>query len=371
MTKKRAVARRRGFRTSKEATLAAAELQLQIENGEYWSKDDGETITYNEMYEKWLKVYKINREPSTILKTRRMFKNHFIPKFGSMDLTEITPLILHDFAVELIEKYKRGDTMFNYAIQPLKLAFKLEIIKNDPSANVDRPRANKKSSKLDDFYESWQLQLFLDISKQLADVNYKQYAFYYLLAITGMRKQEICALIWKDIDFENKTVSINKVVSRDEKNGLYIADRTKNKTSTRTISIDQATIVVMKNWLSEQQQTYENLDESWLVFGADRGNKRGDKILSMNTARSWRLKVQDLMDAEMGMELKRIDTHGFRHTHITLLAQNGASFKSIQARVGHGDAKTTLNIYMHATAKSDSELVDMLPNLIDKKDETE
>lgn len=368
-TGKRATVKRRGFATLKEAKLAAHKIEASVSNGTYWQNKVTSTTTYKAMFEKWFKSYQINREPSTILKTERLFKNHFLPRFGEMDLTAFTTLLLHDYAVELVQNFKRGDYMFNYFCKPIQLAAKLDLIANDPTVKVERPRADRSSSKTDDFYEENELKLFLETSYELSSVNYKQYAFYRLIAMTGLRKQEICAINWADdLDFDNKTLSITKAVSRNKNNGLYIANRTKNKASTRIISIDDETLEVLKNWREEQQSLFDNWNEDFLVFCADRGHTNGQKILSQNTARSWRIKIQDLMDAKTGSRLKRIDTHGFRHTHITLLAQAGVSFKSIQKRVGHGDAKTTLNIYMHATQKADDELADILPNLLSKKD---
>ena len=366
-TGKRATVKRRGFKTQKEAKLAAHKIEASINDGTYWQSKVTSTTTYKAMFKKWFKSYQINREPSTILKTERMFKNHFLPRFGEMDLTEFTPVILHDFAIELAENFKRCDYMYNYFCKPIQLAVKLDLLAHDPTLKVERPRADRSSSKTNDFYEEAELDLFLETSYELSSVNYKQYAFYRLLAMTGMRKQEICAIQWTDLDFERKSLSITKVVTRDKNNGLYIANRTKNKASTRIIAIDEETLEVLDNWRDEQQANFDNWNEDFLVFCADRGHTNGKKILSQNTARTWRIKIQNLMDAKTGSVIKRIDTHGFRHTHITLMAQEGISFKNIQKRVGHGDATTTMNIYSHATQQADDELAEILPNLLKRR----
>lgn len=367
-TGKKANTRKRGFTTQKEAKLVAAEIERQVASGEYWKQALRESMTYEAVYEKWLKQYTLNRAESTILKTKRLFKNHFLPKFGDIDISEITTIQLHEYSVELVTKFVRGDTMFNYAVQPILFAFQNDLIDVNPIEKVVKPRSRRKSNKYDNFYEDWQLKLFLKVAKDLAGVNYKQYAFYLTLAMTGMRRQEILAITAADISWKDKTLFINKVVTRGE-NGVFIADRTKTFSSTRVISLDNETLDVLRNWIQIQKDKHENFDDNWLIFGGEHGNIDGQKIMSINTIRKWRIKIQDLMDAEHGAPIHRINTHGFRHTHITLLAQADISFKAIQERVGHSDASTTLNVYLHATQTSKRELADSLQNLLKNIDD--
>lgn len=369
-TGRRSVTTRRGFRTQKEAKLIAAEIEQKVADKTYWNTDNND-YRYRDLYEIWIKTYEQTVASSTFNKTKTMFKNHFLKKFGDTKVSDMTPARLQDYATELAQKYKRADTMFNYFVLPISHAYKLELIDKNPAARVDAIKSNRKSSKENNFYESWQLALFLKISKQLSDTNFKQYAFFRLLAMTGMRKQEICALTWKDIDFKQKLLSITKAVSVDKNKKLYISNKTKTLASTRTISLDNETLDVLKMYQAYQKNQFENWNVNFLVFGADRRNLDGKRILSMNTARRWKEQIQDLMDAEHGSKIEHITVHGFRHTHISLLAESGAKLKAIQARVGHADARMTLNIYAHATKSSKDELTAILPNLLEKSAEKE
>lgn len=356
------VIRRRGFTTKKEAQLEESKITLAVKNGSFFAETTN-SLTYQAVYEKWLKTYRLNCEPSTLLKTERMFRNHFLPKFGEQLVDSITSEQLYDYAVELAQKFTRSDTMFNYCTAPLSFAHKMDLMKKDIVSKIEKPKSRRnRRSKADDFYDEWQLNLFLQISENLSETNYKQYAFFMMLSQTGMRKQEICALTWDDLDFENESLTIDKVVTRGE-NGLYIANRTKNVSSTRRISVDSDTLVVMENWRELQRDQFKNWDSSFLIFCADRRNENGQKILSMNTVRKWLLTVQDLMDLEYGSKLKRIDVHGFRHTHISLLAQTQTKFQAIAARVGHANIKITTDIYTHVTKESEDELKDSIVKL--------
>ncbi|MGM0112144.1 tyrosine-type recombinase/integrase [Enterococcus sp. DIV0187] len=379
VTGKYAIAKRRSIKTKKEATLIAAEIERQVAAGEYWQNSKKENLTYKDAYEIWIEKFEQTREPATTKKVKGMYKNHFLPKFGHMKLDEITPFMINDYSVELSRRFVCCDLMFRRFVEPFYLAHKLEMITKNPAKNVDTPRkkAGSERSKIDDFYEEEELDLFLKISKQLAEKNYKrnykQYAFHVLLALSGARSQEVRAQMWKDLNFKSETMYIHRAVTTSEK-GEYIAERTKNKSSTRHISIDAETLNVMEKWREIQQSRYPNWNENWLIFTNNRDTD-GTRFLSTTGIRKWRVRIQDLMDKEAGEKLKRIDGHGFRHTHISLLVQNGVTLKAVADRVGHVDTSMVGKIYAHTTKRSEDQLRGALTTLLpsfrsnDKDDE--
>lgn len=337
-TGKRASTRKRGLRTQKEAKMYAGEIERQVANNEYWQSKTDEKLTYKAAYEIWFEKFERNHEPATNKKTKGMFKNHFLPNFGHMMLSDITPLMINDYSIELSRRFVCCDLMFRRFVEPIYLAHKLEMITKNPAKNVDTPR--KKAvfdrSKVDNFYEEDELDLFLDISKRLAQKNYKQYALFMLLAMSGARSQEVRALRWDAFDWDASTLYIHRAVTVSA-DGEYIAERTKNKASTRRIPIDATTLDVIKKWRKIQQANYpNNWNDNWLVFTNNR-DRDGTGFLSTTGIRKWRIKIQDLMDKETGRKIKRIDTHGFRHTHISLLVQNGVTLKAVADRAGHTD----------------------------------
>ncbi|MGM0112189.1 site-specific integrase [Enterococcus sp. DIV0187] len=375
-TGKRASTRKRGFRTQKEAKLFAGEIERQVDKGEYWENTKKNNLSYKDMYEIWIEKFEQTREPATTKKLKGMYKNHFLPKFGHMKLDEITPFMVNDYSVELSKRFVCCDLMFRRFVEPFYLAYKLEMITKNPAKNVDTPRkkAGSERSKIDDFYEEEELDLFLKISKRLAENNhkrnYKQYAFYFLLAFSGARSQEVRAQMWKDLDFESATMYIHRAVTASEE-GEYIAERTKNRSSTRRISIDEDTLSVLKEWREIQKANYSDWNENWLIFTNNR-DKDGTQFLSTTGIRKWRIRIQDLMDEEIGEKLKRIDGHGFRHTHISLLVQHGVTLKAVANRVGHVDTAMVAKIYAHVTKRSEDQLRGALTTLLPssrKKDE--
>lgn len=364
-TGKYSTAKRRSIRTKKEATLIAAEIERQVVDGVYWSSTMKQKLTYKAAYEVWFEKFSQNHEPATNKKAKGMFDNHFLPRFGHMDVTDITPLMINNFSIELSKRFVCCDLMFYRFVAPMRLAHKLDMIDQNPAINVDAPRAHESKglSKSNDFYEETELDLFLQMSEQLSRKKYKQYAFFRLLSMTGMRNQEIRALSWYDLDFDNCTLFIHRAVSVSD-DGEYIADRTKNKASTRRISIDDVTMDVIRQWREIHQTENVNWDETWLIFTNNRYDEAGQNFLSTSGIRKWKMKVQDLMDEKSGEKLKRIDVHGFRHTHVSLLLQNGVMPKAVADRVGHTDLTQINRTYAHTTKIADEQLNNTLTTLL-------
>lgn len=155
---------------------------------------------------------------------------------------------------------------------------------------------------------------------------------------------------------------IHRAVTVSE-DGEYIAERTKNKASTRRILIDVETLRVMHKWREIQQAKYPEWNENWLIF-TNNCDRDGTRFLSTTGIRKWRVKIKDSMDEEVGEKMKRIDTHGFRHTHIKLLVQNGVTLKAVADRAGHVDTSMVGKIYAHVTKRSEDQLRSALTTLL-------
>ena len=114
--------------------------------------------------------------------------------------------------------------------------------------------------------------------------------------------------------------------------------------------MNEATMVILKEWKKKQQQAYlmlgyNTLNKNQLVFS----NTKNDLIQPTKT-NDW---LKSIINKH---NLPAITTHGFRHTHCSLLFEAGAKIKEVQDRLGHSDIKTTMDIYAHVTkqAKEDA-----------------
>lgn len=344
---------RRNFKTQREAKLALARLQNDYENN-LLKKDKPKT--YKEVYELWMTEYKKTVRGSTLLKTERIFKNHILDELGDIYISEINPIKIQELMDKWANKYNTASKMMNYTGLVFKYAIRFGMITSNPTESIRKPKAKKRKKVEEHFYDKDQLKLFLEVL--YTHPNIKVQAFFRLLAMTGMRKQEAGALEWKDVDFEGKTVNIYKAVTRTA-NGLEL-DTTKTVGSSRIISIDQGTLDKLSEWKIEAAPP----SEDWLIFGNATAKNPHD-IMSLDTSRKWLLDIQDKMDEKEKKQLPRITVHGFRHTQASLLIEMGASLKEVQFRLGHEDIQTTMNTYAHVSKLAKEKLADKFNKFVD------
>ena len=172
----------------------------------------------------------------------------------------------------------------------------------------------------------------------------------------GLRGAEIAGLEWKDIDFENEIISINKNTMYVNGFGI-ITKTTKNNSSTRIIRLPSNLVSLLKEykvWWDEEKARHGDLwEKTDRLFVQNCG-----KDMSNATISNW------LKKFELDNNLKHVTLHGLRHTNITMQITNGVDIKTVSARVGHSDIQTTLNIYSHYTKESDKKASDLIDKII-------
>ena len=338
---------RRGFKTKKACQLAQNRLIVDVqENGFQKQRTD----TFQEVYDLWFEQYKDTVRESTWCKTEEMFRLHILPQFGSKKLASVKVLFCQKTLNEWFKTVpSRYTHLKSYAAKVFEYGITLEIITKNPMKSTTNPIEKKEyveDNKLN-FYSKEELKTFLSYTKELK--NPMAHVFFYLLAFSGMRKGEALALQWKDINLEDNTVSINKTLTRGAKGRLIIVPP-KTKKSARTISLDPQTIVVLKQWRSNQRIDsmkfgYNTLQPDQLLFP-----NTSNALMQPSRSRKWLNSIYNKHS-----NLKQITTHGLRHTHCSLLFESGASLKEVQERLGHTDIKVTMNIYAHVTQKKKDE----------------
>lgn len=345
---------RQGFATEKEAEIELARLTLAISDGSF--KVTEPPRKFKEIAELWLPIYESTVEPVTFAGTIYLLEKHIYPDFADKKIDKIDVTYcqkkVNKWANEnplSFKKYK------NYTSKILDYAVNIGLIDDNPMKKVLIPRVSKKQTKTQ-FYTKDELLHFLKIAKEY-DPN-KIYTFFRLLAYSGMRKGEAYALTWDDLDFEKNQIDINKSLARDKNSKVYISPP-KNKSSIRKISMDKETMMILKHWQIEQRKSlmilgHPSKKTEQYIFTTDE-----NELYQPTVDADWKRKIYKL-----DPEFKKINTHGFRHTHASLLFEADASIKEVQDRLGHADITTTMNIYAHVTEAKRDEAADKFFNYL-------
>lgn len=348
--------RKQGYKSQKEALKAYLKLKLMVVNGEYVPKSQRK-LTFNDLYEMWLKVYKSTVVESTFATTCRYFDNHILPILKDEYVDKLTVLkcqkAVNQWFNEAPHTYKR---FIRYVNNVLDYGITLEVISKNPMDKVFRPKIkNEENKPFTDFYSKDELKKFLAAAKE---VKYQYFVYFRLLAYSGLRKGESLALKWSDIDFKNNTIDINKALKSGENNRLYV-ENPKTKDSFRTLDMDDETMFCLKHWRTIQREQmlklgYNFLSDDNLVFA-----NLNNGVFSPSKPDQWNRKICKKA------KLRRIKIHGFRHTHASLLFAAGVPMQDVKERLGHASINTTIDIYTHTTKEEKSKAAKLFEQYMD------
>lgn len=344
---------RRGFESKKAAQLALNELVVDFQNDNRQSNDN---ITYKEVYEEWLEHYKHTVKESSLAKTLILFKYHIIPYFGDMRIKKIEVKHCQKLANQLSKKLKRFKMTLNYAGMVFDYSIRIGLIQNNPMKLITTPVIKDEiEEEVNNFYSRDELTEFFSYLEKENDPM--MFSLFRVLAFVGCRKGEALALTWNDINFDKQQITISKTLTRGLDNRLLV-QTPKTANSKRVISVDDKTIEILKKWRVTQKKEYftrghNTLKKSQLVF-----SNLSNELLQPHITRKYQVKLEK----KYGM--RRITTHGFRHTHCSLLFEAGASIKEVQDRLGHSDIQTTMNIYAHVSKEKKEQTADIFAKYV-------
>lgn len=347
-----------GFRTKKECLEAGTKAKAEYDGtGEVFKASE---ITFNDYMDEWYNVYVIpNCKPCTIVSYERAIRLHIKPYFGLLKLKNLTPKICQEFLNYLKTK--------NLSISYMKLiriilhssleyaVFPLEYIRTNPSKLI-RVKFNdnfNKENKLDSITPEQFNEIINSLKPSIEYFKIPLYIGWY----TGARCGEVLALTWDDIDFENKTISINKNLVKV--NSKYYIGTTKTKHSNRVIMMPDALSEILKRWKITQSNMAKTIDkEAPNIVCTNRQNNR----VKNGYVTSQCINISQ----ELGIDFH---FHLLRHSHATLLIQNGASIKDVQLRLGHGTIKSTLDIYTHYDRQASERSIEIIDDIfkVDKR----
>ena len=227
--------------------------------------------------------------------------------------------------------------MFNKAVE-------WGVLARNPCLEIPKEQHPKPKYNHHPVWNEVDLQKFLNVVEKLPNNsrNAKYKAMLYLALIGGMRKGEICALTWDNIDWKEHTVTVDKAQKYVNSQQVEIGEP-KTKSSIRRLYFDDYTMDLLRQHKKFQEEAIcqNNLDvSSEYVFLATKQRDGSNVPISPNSLNIWFTKLIKKND------LPHVTVHSLRHMAATYALNNGASLTSVQAMLGHTNIKT-MSIYLH------------------------
>ena len=342
-----------GFKTKKECLEAGTKAKAEYDStGEVFEYSDISLIDYMNF---WLDDYvSKNCKQSTRQTYSQVIRLQIEPYFKNIKLKGLTAKKCQDFIYHLQEKglAKSYITMVRVVLHSAMdyAVFPMEYIKSNPTSLVKISIKDNSPIKKDE-NKSLTKEQFKELLDHVTPLTEYVKIPLYLGWYTGLRCGEACALTWDDVDFDNRTMTINKTMVCVN-NQFYITPP-KTKYSNRNILLGDTIIEILSNWKEEQQMLAKCL-------GINPPNKVcTGRDLSAMTTRYLQSRC-NVLDKQLEF---KFNGHMLRHTHATQLIQNGAPIKDVQLRLGHGSIKSTLEIYTHYDKSASERSVDILEQL--------
>ena len=284
-------------------------------------------------------------------------ENHIVPGIGDVPLDKLTTIQIQRFYNNLQKsgrvQRKNFPELRDKSLSPrvvrgvhtllhncLEQAVAERLILTNPAQGCKLPQLEKKEMKI---LPQEKIGMYLAEAERRGLL-----AAFYLELTTGLRRGELLALQWTDLDVESKTLSVTKQVNRI--NGELAVSPPKTRNSIRTLALPQQAVDLL---IAEHKKHPRNpylfpSPKTGTMYDPDAFRRTHDKILKA-----------------IGAE--HIRFHDLRHTFATLSLKSGVDVKTLSGALGHYSAGFTLNTYTHATAQMKQDAADTIGGVISQQ----
>ena len=313
-------------------------------------------ITVEKIFEEYKDYKKSNVRLSSYNKSISILELRVIPYFKNISIDKLTKHILVDWKKKISESnlsivtkqntYREFTALLNYAVS-------VDYIPNNPLLAIgnfkDRYLEAEQQIRKVRYYTKEDFKKFItaarDYAKERDSLNaWGYYVFFNIAFFCGMRKGEINALKWSDINGD--IISITRSVTQKLKGVSVFEGPPKNKSSIREIQIPVPLYEILKEHKVRQQKIKGFSEENRVCGGSD-------------VLKDTSLENANILFAKTA-GLSKIRIHDFRHSHASLLCNEGINIQEIARRLGHSNVQTTWNTYSHLYPRENERAISIL-----------
>ncbi len=329
------------------------EMQLMQEYGK-GAAAVNTRMTVQELYDAYMaaKIHEVRA--TTYDKTRRNMERYVLPTLGDQRLDRLSAATLQNWKQKIASaglsvttqrnQYTELRTMLNFAV-------KMEYLPRNPLTSVGNFKDTDFTPPKDKlcYYTSDQFLLYIAAAREYAEQKntltaWGYFVFFAIAYYTGMRKGEINALKWSDI--EGDIINVRRSVTQKIKGEAFVETPPKNKKSYRSLQMPQPLIAILDEHKARYQANAE-YSQNLRVCG-------GNKCLSDTS-----IENRNAQFAESA-GLPHIRIHDFRHSHASILANEGINIQEIARRLGHTKIEQTWNTYAHLYPREEERAIRIL-----------
>lgn len=347
---------RKGFKTKKEAT----EAEHYLRSVELKERFYGAKITVPMLYDMLKEEDSINHRKTSYINTQENnYNKHIREYFINVDnVGKLTYEDIHQFREQLRQKIAQNSdkplstNTINKIMILLKKIFDVGLRKGYYTTNPVKLLKKLPIEKTK--MQFWTIAEFQQFLKLFEVDEYNIKLLFTVLFFTGLRLGEALALTWQDVDFTSNTIHVTK--STYVNKGISHISTTKTKAGTRRIIINKKLSQELETWQKKQAKqlqqfsnditTLQVFQNSPIIITKDAIEKQYKKILERDNT------------------LKKIRIHDFRHSHASLLINNGEDYLVVKERLGHASITTTIDTYSHLYPSKQKDLADKLDDLL-------
>jgi len=311
-------------------------------------------MTTQELYDEYIEVKAYELRKTTITRIKEIYDCYISPIFKNYHIDKIRTETVKDWKMSMEKKNLALNTKkmaFIYFNSMINYAIKMEYLQKNPLSKVGNFKATLNIKPKMNIYTPEEFKKFITSAKEFAvkkeELNndlseWNYYVFFNIAFYTGLRKGEIHALKWSDIN--GSYLTVNRSIAKR----FNIETAPKNKSSIRTLQMPLPLIDVLSEQRQRQQITHNFTD---------------DFRICNNICNTTLQRRNVLYSQKAGLE-KIIRIHDFRHSHASALANSNINIQEVARRLGHTRVEMTWNTYCHSYPKEEEKAVAILNNFI-------
>jgi integrase len=306
--------------------------------------------------ERWLEDYaKPSVSPRTFEIYTYMVRKHIIPGLGKHLLEKLKPLHIQHFYADRRSKDK-GNLSAQTVLhihkllkQALAQGVRWQLLIRNPADAVEAPKVARREMQT---LSTEQINAAIEVLK--CSVIYIPML---IAAYTGMRRGEVLALKWQDIDLDNGLLAVRRAFETTV--GRVIVKEPKTAAGRRVIAISQTLVVELRRHKAEQAQRrllmgMDYINEDWVC-----AHENGQMIKPVCLSDKWR-RFRKLVGVTLGL-------HALRHSHATIMLESGVHPKVVSERLGHSSYGITQDLYTHVMPQMQEDAANRFDEAMRKK----